>query len=73
MEPMLGVKKMKKTIETVRAFRREEDGVALTEYLVLLALLIGGVIGAVTLAGEDLSEAWGTWGDWWSTNVNAPS
>ncbi len=41
---------MKAFVNSVRAFAREEDGVALTEYLILLALLVGGVITAVTLA-----------------------
>ena len=51
---------MKAFVNSVRAFAREEDGVALTEYLILLALLVGGVIGAVTLAGQNLSAAWDT-------------
>ncbi len=72
MELMLGVKKMKKAIEIIGAFRREEDGVALTEYLVLLALLIGGVILAVTTAGENLALAWTSWGGWWTSTVSAP-
>jgi Flp pilus assembly pilin Flp len=32
---------------TVARFRKDEDGIALTEYLVLLGLLVAGVIGAV--------------------------
>ena len=35
---------MKALLYKVRAFAREEDGVALTEYLILLGLLVGGVI-----------------------------
>jgi pilus assembly protein Flp/PilA len=56
----------------VADFVRDEDGVALTEYLILLALLIGGVIAAVTLAGENLADAWNSWGSWWTSNVSAP-
>ncbi len=41
-----------------RAFVREEDGIALTEYLILLGLLVGGVITAVLLAGSNLQSAW---------------
>ena len=49
---------MKMIASKVRAFVREEDGVALTEYLVLLGLLVGGVIAAVILAGTNLVTAW---------------
>ena len=64
---------MKKFIEIFDAFSQEEDGVALTEYLILLALLIGGVIVAVTAAGANLAAAWTSWGNWWVSNVNAPT
>lgn len=63
---------MKAFVAKVSAFAREEDGVALTEYLILLALLVGGVIAAVTTAGTNLADAWETWGTWWTTNVDAP-
>jgi len=64
---------MKKTLEIIGAFGREEDGVALTEYLILLALLVGGVIIAVTVAGNNLAAAWNSWGTWWTTNLTAPA
>ena len=38
---------MTKFANMVRAFAREEDGIALTEYLILLGLLVGGVIISV--------------------------
>jgi len=63
---------MKAVMSTVRAFAREEDGVALTEYLILLALLVGGVIAAVTVAGSNLSDAWEAWGTWWTTTLEPP-
>ena len=63
---------MKKTKEMVAAFGREEDGIALTEYLILLGLLIGGVITAVTIAGNSLETVWTNWGNWWVANLNAP-
>ncbi len=63
---------MKAFLTKVRAFSREEDGVALTEYLILLALLVGGVITAVTVAGSNLSAAWGAWGSWWTTSLQPP-
>lgn len=61
---------MKKFVESIRAFAVEEDGIALTEYLVLLGLLIAGVIGAVTTAGGGLATAWGKWETFWN---NAPT
>ncbi len=63
---------MSKFTSMVRAFAREEDGVALTEYLILLGLLIGGVIIAVTTAGDNLAAAWTNWGSWWTDNLNPP-
>jgi pilus assembly protein Flp/PilA len=64
---------MKALLSTVRAFAREEDGVALTEYLILLALLVGGVIAAVTAAGENLALAWTSWGTYFSPGLDAPA
>ena len=58
---------MKKAIEIIGAFGREDDGVALTEYLILLGLLIGGLITAVLIAGNSLEAAWAAWGTWWAT------
>ena len=55
-------------------FARDEEGLALTEYLVLLGLLIGGVIVAVTLFGQGLSDAWDSWTAWFGgSNVTAPA
>lgn len=64
---------MKAFVNSVRAFAREEDGVALTEYLILLALLVGGVITAVTLAGTNLAAVWNGWAGWFTTNLTAPA
>ncbi len=50
-----------------RAFVREEDGIALTEYLILLGLLVGGVITAVLLAGSNLQSAWESWGSFFTS------
>lgn len=64
---------MKALLSAVRAFAREEDGVALTEYLILLALLVGGVITAVTLAGTNLALVWNGWAGWFTTNLSVPA
>jgi pilus assembly protein Flp/PilA len=53
-----------KAITTLKSFRKEEDGLALTEYLVVLGLLVGGVIVAVGAFGDALSLSWGEWTAW---------
>tara|TARA_R110002049_G_scaffold185263_1_gene353508 strand:+ start:149 stop:367 length:219 start_codon:yes stop_codon:yes gene_type:complete len=58
---------MKTIQKNIRAFAVEEDGVALTEYLILLGLLVGGVIVTVGLAGTSLNGAWTTWSTFWNT------
>ncbi|NDW01116.1 hypothetical protein G0A00_17605 [Yangia sp. PrR002] len=47
-----------------RRLRDEDEGLALTEYLVVLGLMIGGVIFAVMLFGLNLNLAWSQWADW---------
>ena len=54
---------MTKLMTIVRDFGREEDGIALTEYLILLGLLVGGVIGFVTAFGSEMAAVWEAWGD----------
>ena len=57
-----------------RRLRDEENGLALTEYLVVLGLLVGGVIAAVLFFGTELASAWNAWGGWvGSLGNNAPS
>ena len=57
-----------------RDFMKDEEGLALTEYLILLGLLTGGVIIAVTAVGGSLSAAWGTWQTWFAgTQLDAPT
>jgi pilus assembly protein Flp/PilA len=53
-----------------RAFAREEDGIALTEYLILLGLLVGGVILAVGTASTSLSNAWTSWAGFFDSTVS---
>ena len=50
-----------KAINMLKAFRKEEDGLALTEYLILLGLLVGGVILSVLAIGGNLNTYWGEW------------
>lgn len=63
---------MKKTLESIRVFAAEEDGVALTEYLILLGLLVGGVVTTVIAAGGNLDAAWASWGTFWD-QTKAPT
>jgi pilus assembly protein Flp/PilA len=56
-----------------RRFRDDEDGLALTEYLILLGLLTAAVIGAVTTFGDNLSTTWTSWAGWASgAELQAP-
>lgn len=64
---------MKAFVSKVSAFAREEDGVALTEYLILLGLLVGGVIVSVTAAGDSLAAAWDSWGSFFSSSLTCTS
>lgn len=50
----------------ISTFAHDEEGVALSEYLMLLALLIGGVLAAVILAGGNLNYAWYSWAGWFN-------
>ncbi|UTY46593.1 hypothetical protein [Sinorhizobium fredii] len=63
---------MKAFVAKVSAFAREEDGVALTEYLILLGLLVGGVVLAVNTAGANLDAAWDSWATWFTDNLPPP-
>lgn len=60
---------MKALLSKVRAFAREEDGVALTEYLILLGLLVGGVVVSVGLIGTELNTSWGSWATWFQAQT----
>ena len=61
---------MTRLADMVRAFVREEDGIALTEYLILLGVLTAAVIAAVLLAGGNLANAWNGWAVWFETLDN---
>lgn len=51
-------------VNRVAQLRDSDEGLALTEYLILLGLLTAAVIGAVTLFGTNLADAWDGWAAW---------
>ncbi len=61
-----------KAITMLQSFRKDEDGLALTEYLILLGLLTGAVIIAITTFGTTLGGLWEGWADWLQTLTGAP-
>jgi pilus assembly protein Flp/PilA len=46
---------MQKTLDLIRAFAREEDGVTAIEYGLLAALIAVAIIGGATLVGTSLN------------------
>ena len=56
----------------VKRFHSEEEGLALTEYMILLGLLTAVVITAVTLYGTNLGDLWQGWADWLGDQQGAP-
>ena len=42
-------------------FVKSEDGLALTEYLVLLGLMVGAVATSILIFGTTLAEIWTAW------------
>ncbi|MFD1194374.1 Flp family type IVb pilin [Seohaeicola saemankumensis] len=55
---------IKQSFSMIKLFGREESGVALMEYLMLLGLLVGSVIGVVAVFGSSLSASFVAWGTW---------
>lgn len=47
-----------------KRFKRDEEGLALTEYLILLGLLTAVVIAAVLIFGNNLGVQWANWANW---------
>jgi pilus assembly protein Flp/PilA len=47
-----------KALETVRNLKKDEDGAALIEYTVLLAILVVAVIATITAVGGWVSGRW---------------
>ena len=54
-------KTLAKLADKASAFRKKEDGLTLTEYVVTLGLLTAAVIGAVIAFGDALGETWSNW------------
>ncbi len=46
------------------AFLSDEDGAALTEYIVLLGILTAGIIAAINLFGVNATALWSSWAVW---------
>ena len=46
----------------MRQFLRDETGAVTAEYLVLLAVLVGGTLASVSLLALRMSGVWGSWG-----------
>lgn len=61
--------------DMARRFRRDEKGIALTEYLILLGLLTSAVIIGVLVFGQRLGTLWQDWAFWLSDedNIEAPA
>jgi len=51
-------KLLEKILEKILQFREQEDGLALTEYLILLAVIAGAVITAATTFSTTLEAQW---------------
>ena len=54
-------------------FVHEDDGAALTEYVVLLGILVVGVIAAVAAFGGALSTVWAGWAAWIGSGDRYPT
>jgi len=60
--------------DLVDRFQNDEEGLALTEYMLLLGLLTGAVITAVIAFGSELGQLWQAWADWMTAmEVNVPT
>lgn len=59
-------------LDMVRRFRSEEEGLALTEYLILLGLLTAAVVLAVLAFGNTLGAQWEEWANWLENELDGP-
>jgi pilus assembly protein Flp/PilA len=58
---------IKGQVMAARHFRSDQHGMALTEYLVLLGLLVAGVVGGVSLFSDSAAGVWTRWADFMPT------
>ncbi len=59
--------------DLVRRYHSEDEGLALTEYLVLLGILTAALIAAIGLFGDALNVVWRDWTTWIGANLKAPT
>lgn len=59
-------------MDMLRRFQSDEEGLALTEYLILLGLLTAAVIVAVLAFGGQLGILWQGWATWINSLTGAP-
>lgn len=57
----------------IRRFAADERGLVLTEYLLLLGLIAGGVSFSVLTFGETMSETWSSWTNWVTRSLPVPA
>ena len=53
-------------------FKQADEGLALTEYVVLLGVLVAGVASAVTFFGDSLADLWVAWSEWVENRATPP-
>ena len=51
-------------METIKRFLKDESGISATEYVVLAALITGGILAAVTSVGTALGAFFDTMATW---------
>jgi pilus assembly protein Flp/PilA len=55
--------------DLLERFAKQEEGIALTEYLMLLGLLSGGIISVVLVFSSTAAGKWESWSSWFSSGV----
>ena len=54
------------TMEAIKRFLQDDSGISATEYVVLAALITGGIVLAVTRVGTELGRFFNEMADWLS-------